>query len=77
MKQIKVGDYVRCRGFMGIPIFAIVKDIKEEELEGTKIYTIEGPEGEYTLYSPELVSKKEAKEWIDKFQNNIKFLKNI
>jgi len=72
--MIKIGDYVRCRGF-GFPIFAKVKEIAEEM--GVSEYTIEGPEGQYRMFSPETLTKKEAKEWIKKLEDNINFLKKV
>ena len=74
--MIKVGDYIKTKPFLGSCIFAKVKKI--EELDGGALmYVVEGPEGEYNCYSADPLSKKEAKNWIDRLNNNIKFLKQI
>jgi hypothetical protein len=75
MANNKIGDFVQCRGFFGIQIFAEIKSI--EEVMGVNEYTIEGPEGEYKMFSPQSLTKKDAKEWINKLEDNIQFLKTI
>lgn len=73
--MIKVGDYVTCRGLMGVRLFAKVKSI--EDHDSYPCYVIEGPEGEFKSYGAEKLTQKEAKAWITRFQNNIKFLKDV
>ena len=75
MANNKIGDFVQCRGFFGIQIFAKIKSI--EEVTGVNEYTIEGPEGEYKMFSPQSLTKKDAREWIKKLEDSIQFLKTI
>lgn len=77
MSNIKVGDYVKTKPFLGNVIFAIVK--KVESLDDSRnMFIIEGPDGkEYNCYDPQLITKKEAKELIKTIQVNLDFLKTI
>jgi hypothetical protein len=76
MSKIEVGDYVKARGFMGIAIFAKVQSINVTD-GGVDEYVIVGPEGEYKMFAPELLTKKAAKEWIEKLNKSIDFLKKV
>lgn len=74
--MFKVGDYIKTKPTLGKGIFGRIK--KVEELDGGYFaYLIDAPDGEYTSYGPELLTKKEAKELIKVMQNNIEFLKKV
>lgn len=75
MSNFKVGDYVTYRGLMGIQVFAKVKSIEDHDTY--PCYVIDGPEGEFKCYGPELLTKKAAKEWVSRLESSVKFLKQI
>lgn len=77
MANIKVGDYVMTKPFLGKVIFATVKKVEVLD-DASNTFVIESPEGdEYNCYDPELITKKHAKELIKKLQINLEFLKKI
>lgn len=75
MSNLKVGDYVTCRGMLGIQIFAKVKAVEDHDTY--PCYVIDGPEGEFKSYGAELLTKKAAKEWVSRLESSVKFLKTV
>lgn len=77
MSNIKVGDHVMTKAFLGKVIFATVKRVEKLD-DANDVFIIEDQDGnEYNSYGPQLITKKEAKELVKELSRQIDFLKNI